>query len=437
MSLTMSLQGRGPVGSAARTARVLSRFGATASGMARRLDRYDAIAAEFGVRPTWPTTACVLARHPDLLRAYAERGAELALHGLVHGDHASLDRSQQRETIARSIDVFERAGVRPSGFRGPYLRYNEATLEALQELGLRYHSSQAVLFPLKSADHPSARAPRYLLALKLYSAVDARTRAVRPKLRGGLVDIPVAIPDDEILVERLRIDDSARRSEWLSILDFTHRRGDLFTLQLHPERIDDLEHALRDTLNDARRRQPAVFIARLDEIASWWLRRGRFSLRVVRGAGDHYHVRLEGDEDATLLVRGIDVARTPWHGRDEISERREFEIDSSRAPLVGVSRRSPAAVGAFLAEEGLPFEVSNDRDRYGAFIDVRESDWGEADVLDTIEAAPGPLVRLWRWPRSARSALAVTGDVDALTLRDFIVRSWETRSPERGGWRPR
>jgi hypothetical protein len=94
-------------------------------------------------------------------------------------------------------------------------------------------------------------------------------------------------------------------------------------------------------------------------------------------------------------------------------------------------------VGAFLAEEGLPFEVSNDRDRYGAFVDVRESDWGEADVLDTIEAAPGPLVRLWRWPRSARSALAVTGDVDALTLRDFIVRSWETRSPERGGWRPR
>jgi len=28
----------------------------------------------------------------------------------------------------------------------------------------------------------------------------------------------------------------------------------------------------------------------------------------------------------------------------------------------------------------------------------------------------------------------VTGDIDALTLFDFLVRSWETRSPARGGW---
>ena len=30
------------------------------------------------------------------------------------------------------------------------------------------------------------------------------------------------------------------------------------------------------------------------------------------------------------------------------------------------------------------------------------------------------------------SALAVTGDIDALTLRDFVSRSWETH-----GWVPR
>jgi len=48
-------------------------------------------------------------------------------------------------------------------------------------------------------------------------------------------------------------------------------------------------------------------------------------------------------------------------------------------------------------------------------------------VLDAIESGTGPLVRVWRWPDGARSALAVTGDIDALTLRDFVVRSWETR----------
>src|SRR5256885_10467452 len=139
MSLAMSLRGRGPAGSAARVANVLSRFGATPSAMVRRLNRYDAITAEVGVRPTWPTTACVLARHPDALRNYAERGAEIALHGLVHGDHASLDERQQREDIVRARDAFERWGFRPVGFRGPYLRYNAATLDVLRQLGVRYH----------------------------------------------------------------------------------------------------------------------------------------------------------------------------------------------------------------------------------------------------------------------------------------------------------
>ena len=76
MSLTMSLHGRGRAGTVARTATVLARFGATASAMARRLHRYDAIASEFGVRPTWPTTACVLARNPGNVDLKPERGVE-------------------------------------------------------------------------------------------------------------------------------------------------------------------------------------------------------------------------------------------------------------------------------------------------------------------------------------------------------------------------
>src|SRR6266404_5012980 len=106
MSLVMSLRSRGAAGSASRTAKVLSRFGATAAAMSRRLDRYEKIASDHGTLPTWPTTACVFQRHPDLLRRYAERGIELALHGLVHGDHAAVDRERQHTTIARAIQLF-------------------------------------------------------------------------------------------------------------------------------------------------------------------------------------------------------------------------------------------------------------------------------------------------------------------------------------------
>ena len=431
MSLVMSIHGRGPAGTVARTATVVSRFGATASAMARRLERYAAITSRLGARPSWPTTACVLERHPTLLRRYADDGVELAVHGLVHGDHAALDRGRQLDTIKRAADIFDRYGLRPSGFRGPYLRYNEATLDVLRTLGLRYHSSQAVAFPLLVADLEPRAAASYRLALKLYSAIDACTVAVTPRIRDGLVDMPVAVPDDEILIDRLRLDGPARTAEWLHILDMTHRRGDLFTIQLHPERIDDLGDALGATLAEARRRRPTVFIARLDEIAAWWLRRSHFTLRITPSGEGRCRVRVEADDDVTFVTRGLSVPRIPWYGQDGLCELRDFEVDCERLPVVGISSRSPAAVRSFLAQEGFPVEISEDRSRFGAHVDIADARWSESEVLDIIEAAPGPLVRLWRWPDGARSALAATGDIDALTLRDFVVRSWETRD-----WRP-
>jgi peptidoglycan/xylan/chitin deacetylase (PgdA/CDA1 family) len=438
MSLAMSLRSRGPAGSAARTARVVARFGVSTASMARRLDRYDAITGELGIRPTWPTTACVLARHPEMLRRYAERGDEIAVHGLVHGDHALLDRGAQRESIARAAEIFERSGFHALGFRGPYLRYNDATLDVLRELGFLYHSSQAVSFPLREGALQATSAAEtvsYELALKLYAAQAADRMAVIPRLRDGLIDMPVAIPDDEILVERLKVTEEAAAAQWLRILDLTYERGDLFTVQLHPERIDELGTALAATLAEARRRRPSVWIARLDEIAAWWLRRSRFSLRVARIGDGRYRVSCEADGDATLLVRGLEMARTPWYGQDALCRVPEFVAESPRIPVVGVSCRTPLSVGQFLAEEGMVFEISDDPGAYGAYLDVAHENWTEAEVLDAIDKAPGPLVRIWRWPSGARSALAVTGDIDALTLQDFALRSWETRKSAFGGTR--
>src|SRR6185503_1798187 len=316
MSLAVSLQSRGASATLARTAQVVTRFGATTSAMARRLDRFESIVAEHGVLPTWPTTACVLERHPALLRRYAERGAELALHGLVHGDHAAIDAVRQRETIAHAIDLFERSGLHPVGFRGPYLRYNDDTLAALRSLGLRYHSSQAFVFQNTATNITPAAASQMALALRLYGAVDARTTCVRPRLLDRLVDIPVAVPDDEILLDRLRLSEPALSAEWLRILELTHSRGDLFTIQLHPERIPELGEALGTTLRAARSLEPAVYFARLDGIADWWLRRSRFVLRVTRAGEGRCRVSLSGDPDATLLIRGLDTPAAPWHGRD-------------------------------------------------------------------------------------------------------------------------
>jgi hypothetical protein len=39
-----------------------------------------------------------------------------------------------------------------------------------------------------------------------------------------------------------------------------------------------------------------------------------------------------------------------------------------------------------------------------------------------IDESRRPLLRFGRWPRACRSALAVTGDIDALTIWDFVQR---------------
>src|SRR5437773_12281364 len=325
MSLVMSLRSRGGSGSAARAGKVLTRFGATAGAMVRRLDRYDAITSELGIRPTWPTTASVLARHPDLLRRYAEQGVELALHGLVHGDHGGLDEAQQREAIARAADIFDRSGLQATGFRGPYLRYNAATLNVLRELGLRYHSSQAVVYPL-CGEADGARQTAYALALELYSARDARRIAVTPRLRSGLVDIPVSIPDDEILIERLRLDEAAQTAQWLSVLEETYRRGDLFTVQLHPERITELggapghlgggsKAAARCVHSDARRDRVVVAASKPRDPASAAHRR-RPLPRAARCRSRDDPAGARAQRPAHRVVRpGRDRRRAGFRGR--------------------------------------------------------------------------------------------------------------------------
>src|SRR5262249_55405059 len=152
---------------------------------------------------------------------------------------------------------------------GPYLRWSEATRTAVRELGLLYHSSQALLFDalpaaVRRADADLAR------ALRMYSARPAEREPVRPRLLDGLVDIPVALPDDEIMVERLGLGEEAQTGTWLAMLATVAARGELLTLQLHPERILECESALRALLHQARHQQPPVWVARLDEIAAWW-----------------------------------------------------------------------------------------------------------------------------------------------------------------------
>jgi len=79
---------------------------------------------------------------------------------------------------------------------------------------------------------------------------------------------------------------------------------------------------------------------------------------------------------------------------------------------------------SFLREQGYILDTGETATRCATYIDAATLAGlrSEVELIDYIEASPGPLVRYWRWPDAARSAMCVTGDLDALTLLDYASR---------------
>lgn len=100
---------------------------------------------ELGVRGTIFAVGRVSEANPQLIRAFAERGHELACHSYCH---TPLDRQTPRtfrEETYRAKDVIEQcAGVVVKGYRAPSFSLTADTVwsvEILRELGLVYSSS--------------------------------------------------------------------------------------------------------------------------------------------------------------------------------------------------------------------------------------------------------------------------------------------------------
>jgi hypothetical protein len=183
---------------------------------------------------------------------------------------------------------------------------------------------------------------------------------------------------------------------------------------------------LGDLLGDARSRRPAVWIAQMREVAAWWQRRRGWRLAVERQDGGGYRVTAPAGEGATVLVRGkgTEGFSEVWQGDYRTVSFERFTVPGKLAPCVGVSEEAPEAMVSFLEDEGY---VVRRGDRKSAVVIERE-EFGEDDkrsLMAEVEASAGPLVRLWRWPNGARCALSVTGDVDSMTIVDFLRRPLE------------
>ena len=256
-----------------------------------------AVLARWEATPTVPVTANTLDRHPGITEDL--RGMDPAIHGYRHIAYSSLTEAEQASDLDAAVTAFRRRDLPAHGFRAPYLAAGEATHDLLRTRGFAYDSSACVLSLPRS--HP-ATASVLRLAEGRYGSVPDALGAVEAKR--GLVELPVALPDDEILIDGLGIESPAELTRIFgAMLKPCLQSGGLLVLQIHPERFHLCSEALEGLLRGAR--DENAWVAPLAEIASH-----------VSGAsgvgwpgGRPMALAVTGDLDAASL---FDFARRLW-----------------------------------------------------------------------------------------------------------------------------
>jgi peptidoglycan/xylan/chitin deacetylase (PgdA/CDA1 family) len=390
------------------------------------LHRFIELVEKYSIKPTLPVTAAVLDRHPDLFQKVQDKGVELAIHGHMHMDYTQLTPEEIRNHFKLAKDVFNRHGINYSGFRFPYLRRNKVAMDLLLEAGFQWDSSEVISWNLPNPDlFDPATLKVYQSILNSYEPDSADQMPALPEMRGKMVEIPVSVPDDDILVDRLGLRECSKMSEiWQYMARQVRDRGEVLVMQVHPERFLMYQKSLQNLL-EVISGQDGAWSVTMGELAEWWKERNNFSFSVVEKSCECFIVKALCTKRATVLykpegvrVECIDPAEA------EVMEQMTWEVAGKCRPVIGVSRRSSPELVRFLKEEGFCCEITGQQDKCSVFFDHQGiMDYEDKKrILKSIYQTVHPVIRFWRWPEQKRFVLAITGDIDGVNIWDFWRR---------------
>ncbi|MFX0199153.1 MAG: polysaccharide deacetylase family protein [Candidatus Hodarchaeota archaeon] len=379
-----------------------------------------------------PITAKILKRHCNILKPFAKRGVEFAIHGYVHTDFSHLSSDEQYNSFLRALEIFDKCEIKSTGFRNPYLRGNSGTYLAAKKMGFRWSSNKVISWNvLEEKNFPKRKWNNYKRALEfVYNYWDSEECLPIPETNDNLVEIPISMPDDEMLVDRLGITNRERLKEpWKQILIRAHQSGGLFVLQLHHERIPYCLPAVSFLLEKANSFEPKIWTASLGEIAEWWKEKNSYEFAYETSKGKEYNINIKGSRKSYLVFNNIKINPDndvePFINGYNIMPLKNLRIPIN--PVIGVHPAAPIELINYLRDDGFLYEISLFKDRYIIYLDGFQNfeSRQRKDLLKFIETSGYPILRVWRWPDKAASCLAITGDIDCLTLGDIIKRIFE------------
>jgi peptidoglycan/xylan/chitin deacetylase (PgdA/CDA1 family) len=391
--------------------------------MESNLRLYLDILQQHGITPTFPITAKTLSRNPHLIKKFSDAGVEFAVHGYNHIDYTKLSQDAFFQHTQKAVKVFEKHNIPFSGFRFPYLRWGKRLLDIIDNQFFQWESSYCILWDVfrdLRFDEKNLRVYQTVLAQYDYRNSDVYLSLPRFLDNNNMLQIPVSLPDDDLLTDRLGIKDE----NLLRILRQSYSRGELFTIQLHPERVSFYRKTLKSLIRTANNSNPKIWATSLSGIAEWWNEKQGFWLDINKQRNDEFEIQARCSKRATILLKTEDFKNGGFFNEYIVTNKNKFKIRSPKWPVIGISNNCSPKLIKFLKNEGFIFEKVSDGNNYSVFLNNFETfnEEDEIKVLAKIEMTHLPLIRFWRWPNGCRSALSITGDIDALTCVDFFSR---------------
>jgi hypothetical protein len=111
------------------------RYGAN-EGIYRMLDLWK----KYDIKVTSHVVGTAAEKYPEVARAIASGGHEIAAHGLAWDNQWNKNYADERQFVKEGVDAVERiTGQKAVGYNCNWLRRSPNTLKVLQELGFLYH----------------------------------------------------------------------------------------------------------------------------------------------------------------------------------------------------------------------------------------------------------------------------------------------------------
>jgi len=399
---------------------ILARYGLTPYRYSGILHKFVETVQRFNAKPTFPVTASVVQHHKKLFRDLGSLNIELAVHGLEHIDYSVMSIEEFQDHIKKAMKIFQEAEIPVNGYRFPYMRRTEGYIQALADAGLEWDSSEVISCnSLNPDEYPENGWESYQQILATYEPKDAAFTPAMPFFSNQLIELPVSVPDDDILVDRLGLADGRRmQSVWCNMVYQVRDRGELLVLQIHPERYEKVEKSLTETLKLVETGGDA-WIASLGEIAGWWREKRQFQLEIIR-EDEGYRIENHCPDHATVMIMN-----SPWNDEKCTNVKpKSWTLNTRHKPVIGLSMNASDTLARFLQNEGFLWERCTAPDQVSCYIDYSGllNEQVKTRLLQAIHDCGEPILRFGRWPNGAAYAVSVSGDIDGVDLWDFWRR---------------